>query len=96
MSDAPSYPIGTKEYVKAEVTSDRSLSAQVVEVKVGVLDAWRPGTWVGSAGLTRTVSTTSVVDFASYTKGAYTVFVRFTDTPEIPIIDAGRIFVTSV
>lgn len=87
------YPKGTKEYVKAVITSDRSLSAQVVEIKVN--GAWVAATWQGTAGLTRTARTTSVVDFASATLGYQTVYARFTDSPEIPIIDCGKILVTA-
>jgi hypothetical protein len=87
------YPLGTKEYVKAVITSDRTLSAQAVELKVN--GTWVAATWQGSAGLTRTARTTSVVDFAAAAVGYQTIYARFTDSPEIPIIDCGKIFVTA-
>jgi hypothetical protein len=89
----PEYPIGTKEYVKAAVTSDRTLDTQAVEIKVN--GSWLPAQWTGTAGLTRTARTTSVVDFAGATKGYQTVYLRFTDSPEVPIIDCGKILVTA-
>jgi hypothetical protein len=90
------FQIGTKEYVKAQLTSDRTLGAQTVEVKVGSADAWRPAQWTGSAGLTNTLRTSSLVDFTSIVTGAHHVYVRFTDSPEIPIVDVGQILVSPI
>lgn len=94
MSYAAVYPLGTKEYVKATLTSDRALGTQTVELNV--LGTWVPATWVGSAGLTNTARTTSVVDFAAATPNrGRRVYARFTDSPEIPIVDCGQILVTA-
>jgi hypothetical protein len=89
----PEYPIGTKEYVKFVFTSDRTLDTQPVEIKVN--GTWLPATWLGTAGLTRTARTSSVVDFAGATQGYQTIYGRFTDSPEIPIIDGGKILITA-
>ncbi len=85
------YPLGTSEYVSVTVTSDVSLSAQPVTVSLDRGATWLPATWQGSAGTTRTARTTSPVTFAS--TGLKTVLVKVTDTPEVPIIEAGRISV---
>lgn len=94
MSYDATYPSGTKEYVKAVLTSDRTLGAQTVEMNV--LGTWVPATWTGAPGFTNTARTTSVVDFASATpnRGRH-VYVRFTDSPEVPIVDCGQILVTA-
>lgn len=86
----------TQEYVKAEVTADVSLTMGVdISISRGGVYVWQPGTWLGSAGTTRTVRTTSLVNFtvANFPKGVYTVHVRLNDT-EIPIIEVGRITIS--
>lgn len=86
----------TQEYVKAEITADVSLTMGVdVSISRGGAYSWQAGTWLGSAGTTRTVRTTAPVTFtvANFPKNSYTVHVRLTDT-EIPIIEVGRITIS--
>jgi hypothetical protein len=93
MSYLAEYPLGTKEYVKVTLTSDRTLGAQAVEIKVN--GSWLPATWTGSPATTNVARTTSVVDFAAASRGPQHVYARFTDSPEIPIVDCGQILVTA-
>lgn len=88
-------PQGSKEFVKALMTSDRTLDTQTPEMRVMPGD-WVPAAWQDTAGTTRVVRTSSVVDFANYSKSiAHDVYVRFTDSPEVPIIHVGSIRVRS-
>ena len=89
MSDIPEYTVGSKEYVKAEVTSDSVISAQPVEIRVN--GAWLNASWLGDPGLTRVASV--LVDFAGATPGYQTIYVRITDAPEVPLINAGQIVI---
>jgi hypothetical protein len=84
------YVVGTVEYLKAVVTCDFTLDAQPVAIRLDS-GAWQPATWVGAAGLVRTAE--ALVDFASVTPGRHTVYVKVTDTPEVPILSAGPIHV---
>lgn len=81
------YPIGTTEYIKAIVTADITLDAQPVAISIDGKTTWLPGTWLGSAGQTRTVRTTDVYTFATKLSPR-SVYVRVTDSSEIPIIKA--------
>lgn len=84
MSDV-NYPIGSVEYIKATVTADFQLNAQPVAISIDEKATWLPATWVGSAGLTRQVRTTSPYTFTD-ALGARHVYVKVTDSPEVPII----------
>lgn len=94
-------PQTSKEYVSATVTADVTLNAQTVEIAIraGTEAAftWLPAQWLGSAGTTRQCRTTNPVDFTAvaYPKTPYEVYVRVTDTPEIPLLHAGTLTVTS-
>jgi hypothetical protein len=92
-------PQGSKEYVSATVTADVTLSAQTVEVAIraGTQAAfvWLPAQWVGTSGTIRQCRTTSPVDFTAYPKTAHEVYVRVTDSPEIPVLHAGTLTVIS-
>lgn len=88
-------PQGSKEFVKALMTSDRTLDTQTPEMRIYPGD-WVPADWQGAAGTTREVRTSSAIDFAGFAKGiGHTVWVRFTDSPEVPIIDVGEIRISS-
>lgn len=94
-------PQGSKEYVSATVTADVTLNAQTVEVAIrdgsqGAAFVWLPAQWVGPSGTTRQCRTTSPVDFTAvaYPTTPYEVYVRVTDSPEIPIVHAGTLLVT--
>lgn len=105
MSYAAVYPLGTKEYVRGFLTSDRDLVAQPVEMKVN--GSWVAAVYTGASvpgvdpvsGVsiwTRPIRTSLVVDFAAATpnRGQH-VYARFTDSPEVPIVDCGQILVTA-
>jgi hypothetical protein len=82
---------GTKEYVRAVLGADANLDASDVEIRVLPLD-WQEATWVGSVGETRELRSTDVVDTAALSRSImHSVFARFTDNPEVPIILLGRI-----
>jgi hypothetical protein len=81
---------GSIELLKATVTADVTLDDTVTvalsltPTATGIHD-WRPAAWVGVAGTTREARTSQTLTFAS---GSYTVFVKLTDNPEIPILAA--------
>lgn len=88
-------PYGSREFLYADVTADVTLDAQVVEIGVGrtVTDAtWLAAGWQGDAGTTR--SARALLD-GTLALGKWSVFVRITDNPEIPIIHAGVLRVIS-
>lgn len=96
MTESVNYERDTLEYVKAEITSDVSLTMGVdISISRGGVYAWQAGTWLGTAGTTRTVRTAAPVNFtlANFPKNSYTVHVRLTDT-EIPIIEVGNITIS--
>jgi hypothetical protein len=81
---------GSIEYLQATVTADVTLDNTVAvalsltPLSTGAHD-WKPAGWIGTAGTTRVAQTT---DPLTYVAGNYTVFVKLTDTPEIPILAA--------
>lgn len=87
----PTYKLGTEEYVIAEVSGNVTLGAQTVTILVNDLDL--AATWIGSSGTTRQCRTSSKVVFTDpdWVDGLYPLAVRYVDTPEIPLIDAGYI-----
>lgn len=91
-------PRGSAEYVKAVVTADVNLSmtVEMALTKTGAAHTWLPAEWTGSVGLTRTARTTAAQTFstANYPASSYQVYVRLTDTPELPIVKAGTVKVT--
>lgn len=102
MTDPPKYPRGTVEFVKAIVTANVTLTdAMPVSISIstgdngaGYVHTWLPGTWEGVEGTKRTARTTSAVTFdVAYPRGTYSLFVKLTDSPEIPLIDAGTVSV---
>lgn len=87
---------GTIEYIDVTVTADVNLSG-TVEVSFDKGATWTAATWQGSAATTRTarllVDTTDVDDddVLVWARDAYPVWVRLTDTPEVPIVNAGSL-----
>ena len=83
---------GSKEYLYVDITADQALDDQPVEVAVTTarpaVDSWQAATWVGDVGTSR--SARILLD-GLLTVGAYTVWVRLTDNPEVPILNAGRL-----
>jgi hypothetical protein len=99
-TSGPTYPRGTIEYVKALVKADVtlddtvsvSLSLSTGNDSIGYVHTWLTGAWEGAAGTQRTARTASAVTFDSaYPKGTYSLFVKLTDSPEIPLINAGTV-----
>lgn len=82
-------PQGTVEYVKTPVTASVSLDAQTVVISIDNKATWLPAVWTGDVGPVRTARTSNPVTFS--TKGPMHVYVKVTDTPEIPIMNAGLI-----
>jgi hypothetical protein len=86
------------EYVHAPVTSDVDLDMDV-EMSIrepGEDHVWLPAEWTGEVGTTRTARTAAPVDFSigNYPASSYDVCVRLTDSPEVPIVDAGDLTIT--
>lgn len=82
-------PQGTVEYLYADVVADRTLNSQPVEIGLGTTvtaATWDDAQWTGASGTSR--SCRILLD-GSQVAGRYAIFVRITDTPEIPIIKAG-------
>lgn len=82
------YPIGTVEYIKATVTCDVVLDTQTVAISIDGKTTWLPATWLGDPGTTRSLRTTSVHTFDTKL-ATRSVYVKITDSPEIPIIKLG-------
>lgn len=89
-------PRGSVEYITATVTADVPLTMPVeLSLSRGDTHTWLPATWEGAPGETRNVRTLNVVTFDdTYEASAYSVCVRLTDNPEMPVIDAGRLNIT--
>ena len=86
-------PLGSLEYVKAPVTADvtleDSMSVEVAITAAGSTDHdFLTAQWVGAEALKRTARTADPFPFD--TAGLFDVFVQLTDTPEVPIMLAGR------
>ena len=88
MSDRLIYR-GTTEYISAQITGDTTLNTQTVEMSFD-RTTWLTAEWVGTAGTTRTcrilASATNLPTDANFD-----VWVRITDTPEIPVLRAGHV-----
>lgn len=84
-------PTGTVEYVNAPVKCSVALDAQAVVISIDGKATWLAAGWIGDVGTTRTARTNSPVSFA--TAGYNHVYVKVTDSPEIPIMRAGKIIV---
>lgn len=77
------------EYLYVDVSTDVTLDVQPVAVGIGttVEDVtWHDATWQGEAGTDR--SARILLD-GTLEPGVYRVFVRITDSPEIPVVKAG-------
>jgi len=86
---------GSIEFLKATVTADITLDNTVTvalsltPTSTGAHD-WKPASWTGTAGTTREARTDQTL---TYAPGTYTVYVKLTDTPEVPIIAAYAVIV---
>lgn len=81
---------GTTEYLDVDVTSDVELAAQVVQVAFD-RGTWLTAAWIGAAGTTRTCRVLLNAGNIPADRTDSTVFVKVTDTPEIPVFSAGPI-----
>lgn len=93
MSNDP-YPRGTEEFITATAVADRTLAAQTVEIAIsrGDTHVWLPAEWIGDPATTRKARTVDTVVFGDdYPRSTYEVFVRVSDSPEVPIMRAGVI-----
>lgn len=82
---------GSVEYLFADVTADRTLDSQPVGIAIDTSTdgaVFADATWIGEAGLTRTCRL--LLD-GTLNVGKYGVWVKITDSPEIPIIKAGSL-----
>lgn len=84
----PRFIVGSVEYLKVQVVADSTL-ADTESVDIKLNGDWVAAEWTGDAGTTRIART--LVDFADVPPGNHNIYVRLTDTPESPILAAGRI-----
>jgi hypothetical protein len=100
MAVVPKIPAVSVEYVHVPVTSDVQLDTQAVQIvflgaTASPTDAttWNDAEWEGSAGTTRSarilIGTGS--DVGELAAGTWSVWVKVTDTPEVPVRSAGTI-----
>lgn len=87
-------PLGSVEYLYADLTGDILLDGTVEMALGGAPDAvtWEPADWVGDVGMSRSAR---VLLDGSLAQGTYNVWARVTDTPEAPIIKCGRVKVVT-
>lgn len=82
------------EYLSIPVSANVTLS-QTVQVAITrdqpEAGDWQTATWQGSAGTTRTARIGPIGPLAT---GDWLVFVRITDSPEIPVLLAGSLLIT--
>ena len=83
------------EYLDIPITASVPLDDQTVEIALArstaarTEDDWQPATWQGEVGTTRVAR---LEPFTAPGRGTFLIFARVTDSPEIPVIRAGRIF----
>lgn len=77
---------GTIEYLNVEVNCDVTLDAQPVAFSLDKGVTWLTATWVGDPGTTRTAQ---ILLDGTLPPKTYHVYVKVTDTPEIPVVNAG-------
>lgn len=85
---------GSVEYLYADIRADHSIGTQAVAMSVSATttpNTFTDAEWVGDPG--KYAAARLLLD-GSLAAGLYHVFVKITDSPEIPIIYAGRLRVT--
>lgn len=80
---------GSTEYLEYAVTANVPLDSQVVEITFD-RDTFHTAAWIGDIGTTRTCQVL-ISDAELPADSAVDVFIRITDTPEIPLIPAGTL-----
>lgn len=75
------------EYLAVSITADETLDTQPVEISVDNQVTWLGATWVGSPGLTRSARILLSPSAPSNMPpaGERLIFVRLTDSPEVPV-----------
>ena len=91
MNGTRTFYLGSKEYLVLTVTANVDLD-QAAQITFNRKD-WYDTDWLGLLDTTRQLRylldlTPSGLDLS---QGVHTVFIRLTDTPEIPYIKAGQI-----
>jgi hypothetical protein len=81
---------GTTDFLDVIVRADVDLGAQTVAVSFD-RTTWLPATWIGDVGITRSCRVLIDASNIPDDRNAATVFVRVTDTPEVPVISAGLV-----
>jgi hypothetical protein len=81
---------GSVEYLDIAVTADAELTG-TVEFSTDRGTTWETAGWIGSVGVSRTARL--LLDTGDYEEDTYPVWVRLSDTPEVPIVDAGALTV---
>lgn len=85
-------PRSSVEYVHVDVVGSGTLTALPVSMAIlpegqdPVSGDWKTAAWVGDTAQVL-VGPSQVLDLA---KGTYMVWVKVTSTPEIPVLQAGR------
>lgn len=92
---------GSVEHLHVSVTADVALTAgMTVAIAIGRASdgtyTWLAAGWTGAEAVTRTAVTSTVVTFstANYPLRTYKIYVKVTDTPEVPVIEAGELEIT--
>lgn len=79
---------GSVEYIEVPMTVTGGTLDGVVEPSFD-RTTWTAATWLGSAGSSRTCRL--LLNTTALTYGTHSVYVRLTDTPEIPVLLAGTL-----
>lgn len=96
MAFALSIPRGSIEYIESTIPSDVPLTmgVEMSLTRGGSDPVWLPAEWKGDPGTTRTARSSAPITFDdNYPHAAYTLSVRLSDSPEIPIIRVGTIYI---
>lgn len=90
------YLDGTIEFLSVQVSANITLDVQLVELSIDKGATWLPCNWQGAASTARTARTDSPIEMvADEQNTVYPVWVRVTDSPEIPLMVAGSFSVVS-
>ena len=83
--------IGTTEYLSVTVYAGVTLDAQVVALSFD-RSTWISAAWTGTAATQRQAR--ALINAGNIPAvGTYAVYVRVTDSPEIPVMAAGQVTV---
>lgn len=85
---------GSVEFLTVTVTSSVPLDAQPVAISFGG-DTWLEAAWIGTVGKQRKAQTL-ISNATLPPAGTYPLYVRITDSPEVPIVPAGTVVVHDV